>query len=156
MAIKLHERTSEDQLTRPTLIGLISVTLVIAFLVAVFIAVLMVAVSAVLVFRAAHAKRLLDGHLLPAKLHGVHQVVDDSHGPHGRGVPGLHVAVFPHKQHGEVFRADLEIVPHVLHQGGGEPFTLHCSTAWTEETSNGELDGKKKKSGIGSQIQSHP
>lgn len=93
---------------------LVTVTLVIAVLVSV----LMVAVSAIFVFWAAHAKRLLDGHLLSAKLHGVHQVIDISHGPHGRGVPGFHVAVFPNKQHGEVFRADLEVVSHVLHQGG--------------------------------------
>lgn len=45
---------------------LVTVTLVVAVLVAVFVSVLVVAVAAVLVLGAAHAERLLDGHLLPA------------------------------------------------------------------------------------------
>lgn len=31
----------------------------------------------VVIVRATHAKRQLDGHLLPAKLHGVDQIVND-------------------------------------------------------------------------------
>lgn len=48
------------------ILGHLLVTLVVAVLVAMFVSVLVVAVAAVLVFGAAHAERLLDGHLLPA------------------------------------------------------------------------------------------
>lgn len=110
----------------------VTVSLVVVVLVAVFVSVLVVAVAAVLVLRAAHTQRLLDGHFLPPQLHGVHQVVDDGHGPHGRRVPGLDVAVLAHQQHGEVFGADLEVIPHVLDQCGRQAFALHCSAACTQ------------------------
>lgn len=97
------------------------------------VSVLMVAVASILVFWAAHAERLLDGHLLPAQLHGVHQVVNVIHDPHGSGVPGLDVAILPDEQHGEVFWAYLEVVPHVIHQSGREPFTVHGGTPWTDQ-----------------------
>lgn len=112
---------------------LVTVTLVITVLITMFVSMLMVAIASVLVFRAAHAKRLLDGHFLSAELHRVHQVIDDGHGPHRGRVPGLHVAIFPHQQHGEVFRADLEIVPHVLYQGGRQPFTFHGGSPWMKK-----------------------
>lgn len=94
--------------------ALITVSLVVAVLVTLFVPVLMVAI---VVLWAAHAQRLLDGHLLPTQLHGVHQVIDGGHGPHGRRVPGLYIPVFPHQQHGEILWADLEVVPHVFDQG---------------------------------------
>ena len=103
---------------------LIAISLVIAILVAV-----MVTVAAILVLWAAHAQRLLDGHLLPAQLHGVDQVVDDGHGPHGRGVPGLDIAVLSHQEHGEVLRADLEVVADVLHQRGRQSLAIHGGRA---------------------------
>lgn len=105
----------------------------IAILVTMFVSMLMVAIATILILRAAHTQWLLDGHLLSAQLHRVHQVIDDSHGPHGWGVPGLNVAVLPYQKHGEVFRADLEVIPHVLHQGGWQPFTFHSSTPWMEQ-----------------------
>lgn len=96
---------------------LVTIPLVIAVLITVLVSMLMVAIATVFVFRAAHTKRLLDGHLLSAELHRVYQVINDGHGPHRRGVPGLNVAILPHQQHGEVFCADLEVVSHILHKG---------------------------------------
>lgn len=66
---------------------LVAISLMIAFLVAIMVAMVMVTVATVLVLRAAHAQRLLDSHLLPPQLHGIDEVIDDGHGPHGRGVP---------------------------------------------------------------------
>lgn len=102
--------------------ALITVSLVIAVLITLFVSVLVVAVVKL---RAAHAQWLLDGHFLPPQLHGIHQVIDSGHGPHGRRVPGLHVAIFPHQQHREILRADLEVVPHVFDQGAWQTFTFH-------------------------------
>lgn len=95
----------------------ISITLMIGLMVAVMMSVVMV--------WTAHAERLLDGHLLSAQLHGVHQLVYDGHGPHRRRVPGLDVAVFPNKQHGEILLTDLEVVPDVLHQRGRQSLAVH-------------------------------
>lgn len=55
--------STEDQLQGS---ALVAITLVIAVLVTVFVSMLVVAITTILVFRAAHAKRLLDGHLLSA------------------------------------------------------------------------------------------
>lgn len=92
----IKKNSKIDTRTWASTATLVAVALVVVVLVAVFVAVLVVAVAAVLVLRAAHAEGLLDGHLLPPQLHGVHQVVDDGHGPHGRRVPGLDVAVLAH------------------------------------------------------------
>lgn len=83
----------------------------------------------VVIVRAAHAERLLDGHLLPAKLHGVDQLINDWHGPHRGGIPGFHIAIFPDKQHGEILLADLEVVPNVLHQRCRQVLTVHWCTS---------------------------
>lgn len=94
-------------------------------------------VAPILILRTAHTKGLLDSHLLSAELHGVNQIIYDGHGPHGRRVPGLDVAVFPHKQHREVLWADLEVVPDVMHKRGRNVLTFHsgspCDTGRVEE-----------------------
>lgn len=110
--------------------ALITVSLVITILISLFISVLMVAI---VILGAAHAQWLLDGHFLSTQLHGIHQVIDSGHGPHGGRVPGLYVPVFPHQQHGEILRADLEVVPHVFDQNAWQTFSFHSCAPYREQ-----------------------
>ena len=91
----------------------------------------------ILILRAAHSQRLLNGHFLSAKLHGVHQVIHDRHGPHWRRIPGLHVAVLPNQEHWEVLRTDLEVVPDILNQRGREVLPFNCSASCGGQTEEG-------------------
>lgn len=126
----MQERVAKSRIKGLKMEALITVSLVITILISLFISMLMVAI---VILRAAHAQWLLDGHFLSTQLHGIHQVIDSGHGPHGGRVPGLYVPVFPHQQHGEILWADLEVVPHVFDQNAWQTFTVHSCAPYREQ-----------------------